>query len=594
MDTVPPPMDEWKDINWQQGERNVFKLQKRIYQATQRGDLKTAHRLQRLLIKSRSAKLLATRRVTQDNRGKNTAGVDGVKTLTPPQRLELAHSLHLSNKAKPTRRVWIPKPNSTEQRPLGIPTIADRAVQALAKLALEPEWEAKFEPNSYGFRPGRSVHDAVAALYLALRSKAKYVLDADIAKCFERINHQALLHKLGTFPQLRRAVRGWLKAAVREGSELFPTEAGTPQGGVISPLLANIALHGLEAAVQAAFPAKQIKGRVVTTPLVIRYADDFVCVHPDLAVIEQVRQVVSDWLAQMGLELKPSKTRISHTLMKHDGSVGFEFLGFGIRQYQQGKAHRRKKGRRATLATWGLKTKITPSKQAVHRHWQAVRAVFKHHQNTSQAALINHLNPLVRGWSQYYSTVAASKTFARLGNQSYAKLRSWAKRHHPQKSGHWVAQKYWRLETGKWTFATRAGVRLYQYSQTHIQRHVKVQGRRSPYDGDWVYWTGRMSKQPDVPIRVASLLRRQHGRCAYCKLYFKAEDVMEVDHIMPRSQGGRDVNTNCQLLHRHCHDSKTVNDGSLKRGGADDNSQAIEEPDEVKACAMSRIEELPA
>jgi RNA-directed DNA polymerase len=204
--------------------------------------------------------------VTQDNRGKKTAGVDGIKSLNPQQRLHLAQTLTLPQTASPTRRVWIPKPGKEEKRPLSIPTIHSRAQQALAKLALEPEWEARFEPNSYGFRPGRGCHDAIAAIFHAICQKPKYVLDADIAKCFDRINHQALLDKLQTFPKMDRAIRAWLKAGVLDGEELYPTDEGVPQGGPISPLLANIALHGLEEAVAVDHP----KARV------IRYADDLV------------------------------------------------------------------------------------------------------------------------------------------------------------------------------------------------------------------------------------------------------------------------------------------------------------------------------
>jgi RNA-directed DNA polymerase len=246
MDTVETPMYGWNSIRWKKLQRDVFKLQKRIYRASDRGDVRTVHKLQRLLMMSRSAKLLAVRRVTQDNQGKKTAGVDGVKALTPSQRLTLAKTLRVGNKAKPVRRVWIPKPGTTEQRPLGIPTVHDRALQTLVKLALEPEWEAKFEPNSYGFRPGRSCHDAIEAIFSSMRRKAKYVLDADIAKCFDRINHQALLDKLQTNPKLRRQIKAWLKSGVVDNGSLFPTEQGTMQGGTISPLLANVALHGME------------------------------------------------------------------------------------------------------------------------------------------------------------------------------------------------------------------------------------------------------------------------------------------------------------------------------------------------------------
>lgn len=268
---------EWRQINWRKAEKAVFKLQKRIYRASNRGDVKTVRRLQKTLMKSWYARALAVRRVTQDNQGKKTAGVDGVKSLTPKQRLNLVGNLKLGTKVSPTRRVWIPKPGTEEKRPLGIPTMKDRALQALVKLALEPEWEAKFEPNSYGFRPGRSCHDAIEAVFSSIRLKPKYVLDADIAKCFDRIDHEALLNKMNTFPTIRRQVRAWLKAGVMDSMQYFDTSEGTPQGGVISPLLANIALHGMEERIKQYAETLKGKKRDNRTAIsLIRYADDFV------------------------------------------------------------------------------------------------------------------------------------------------------------------------------------------------------------------------------------------------------------------------------------------------------------------------------
>ena len=343
MSTSVTMMYEWDQTPWRKLERSVFKLQKRIYQASSRGDVKAVHRLQRLLIKSKGAALLAVRRVTQDNRGKKTAGVDGLASFSRKQKLHLARKVKsdpMVPKAKPVRRVWIPKPGKDEKRPLGIPVMEDRARQALAKMVLEPEWEAKFEPHSYGFRPGRSCHDAVEAIFDQMRNVPKYVLDADIAKCFDRIDHKALLKKLHTFAALRRAVRAWLKAGVMDGGTLFPTSEGAPQGGVISPLLANVALHGLATVIEDAFP--QMKrlppdGRLTRwKPGVIRYADDFVVFHRDREAIEHVKEIVAEWLKGMGLEMKPSKTRITHTLEVVDGLVGFDFLGFHFRQYTRG------------------------------------------------------------------------------------------------------------------------------------------------------------------------------------------------------------------------------------------------------------------
>lgn len=229
------PMDRWETLPWKHLQRNVFKLQKRIYRASCRDDVRTVHRLQRLLLKSRSARLLAVRKVAQENQGKRSAGVDGVKSLTPSQRLALAQTLKLGQKAQPVRRVWIPKPQSAELRPLGIPVMANRAGQALLTAALEPEWEARFEPNSYGFRPGRSCQDAIDAIFASIAGQAKYVLDADIAHCFDRLSHAAILTAVHTSPSIRRQLKAWLTAGVVQNGELFPTPVGTIQGGNLTP-----------------------------------------------------------------------------------------------------------------------------------------------------------------------------------------------------------------------------------------------------------------------------------------------------------------------------------------------------------------------
>jgi RNA-directed DNA polymerase len=567
---------EWNQVNWRKLERKVYKLQKRIYRASQRGDVKAVRKLQKTLMKSWSARALAVRRVTQDNQGKKTAGVDGVKSLTPKQRLSLVVNLKLSSKVAPTRRVWIPKPGTEEKRPLGIPTMNDRALQALVKLALEPEWEARFEPNSYGFRPGRSCHDAIEAIFLSIKQKPKYVLDADIAKCFDRIDHETLIRKLNTFPTIRRQIRAWLKAGVMDGKQLFPTSEGTPQGGVISPLLANIALHGMEERIKQY--AETMTGRKQANRqnlCVIRYADDFVILHEDITVVQRCKEIISEWLQGMGLELKPSKTRLAHTLNQYEQEKpGFDFLGFTIQQFPVGKYHSKQ----------GFKTIITPSKQKQKVHYDQIASVIKTHKAAPQAALISRLNPIIRGWANYYATVVSKVAYTDIDNLTYQKLRAWAKRRHPKKSGKWVANKYWQSINGNnWVFATRNGktiIRLLNHADTSIMRHVKVKGESSTYDGNLVYWSSRMGKNPEMPTRVAKLLKVQKGKCAHCGLHFREEDVIEVDHIIPKSKGGRDEYKNLQLLHRHCHDEKTRFDGSLR--GTRDKSQVIEEPDEVK------------
>jgi RNA-directed DNA polymerase len=574
----------WQSIDWKTADRQVFKLQKRIYRANQNGNVKVVHKLQRLLTTSYYGKLLATRRVTQDNQGKKTAGVDGVKSLTPKQRLEMVKNLKLGNKVKPSRRVWIPKPNTDEKRPLGIPTMYERALQALVKLALEPQWESNFEDNSYGFRPTRNPHDAIEAILKSIKQKAKYVLDADIAKCFDKINHDKLLDKLLTYPTLRNQIKSWLKSGVIDNGELFPTAEGTPQRGVISPLLANIALHGMELKIKSYAETLKGKGSKTNrrdTISLIRFADDFVILHENLEVIKECQVIIQDWLNELGLELKASKTKISHTLNKIDGNVGFDFLGFTIRQYPQGKNHSGKNSHGKIL---GFKTTITPSKEKIKTHIKKVGDVIRSHKSSPQSALIKELNPIVRGWSNYYSTVVSKDIFSNCDHKIYLQLKRWAERRHPKKSKSWVTSKYWHTRGNRnWCFSTKEGNEgfiLRTHAETPIVRHVKVKGEKSLYDGDLIYWSSRLGKHPEVSKEKATLLKKQKGKCTYCNLFFKDGDLMETDHITPKSLGGDNSIKNKQLLHRHCHDDKTANDGSLNR--IYDKDSQPEKPCEVK------------
>ncbi|GHT96088.1 hypothetical protein FACS1894122_14140 [Alphaproteobacteria bacterium] len=446
---------KWDEINWRKLERSVFKLQKRIYQASKSGDGKRVHRLQKLLLKSKSAKLLAVRRVTQLNKGKKTAGIDGVKSLAPTQRIRLAETLKLDEKSKPVRRIWIPKPGKTEKRPLGIPIMADRAKQALAKLVLEPEWEAKFEPNSYGFRPARSCQDAAVAIFRAINLKNAYVLDADIKGCFDNIDHSALLEKLNTFPKLRRVIRGWLKAGILEGEIFQKSRAGTPQGGVISPLLANIVLHGLECETKKALKTdlfnymKETRGKASHMQsqgniAIIRYADDFVVIHESLELIEKAKEFVQQWLKQIGLKLSETKTRITHTLKPIDGcAVGFKFLGFWIRQYYVKCCKR------------GYITLIKPSPDGQKRHREIIRERINKLKAATQETVIKTLNPVIRGWANYYKSQVARKAFESADNYMFGRLWKWARWRHPHKGLKWIKRKYFRQhKNAKWRFLT--------------------------------------------------------------------------------------------------------------------------------------------
>jgi len=533
-------IEDWKSLPWKDIERNVFRLQQRIYQAERRGDYKQVHNLQRLLIHSWYARCLAVRRVSQDNRGKRTPGVDGVANLTPVQRMVLVGKLRdLTNwQVDAIRRTYIEKRGTSELRGLGIPTISDRACQAVVKLALEPEWEAKFGPNSYGFRPGRSAHDAMEAIFNHIRLKPKYVLDTDIEKCFDNIAREPLEHKLNAIGPIARLVRGWLRAGILDGDTILFPEAGVPQGGVASPLLCNVALHGLEQALISVSSRFRIA--------VIRYADDLVILCEDLETLLQVKQVAETWLAEVGLRLKPSKTRVTHTLDEHEGNVGFDFLGFNVRQHPVGRYHTR-----TYRGKPGIKTLIKPSKKACKRQLAEVREVIRKHKGAPQAALIKALTPKIRGWTQYYSTCVAKKTFDWMDYQLYHKLYRWARFRHPRKSGKWCYGKYWKQYGNRKNFGDGTAW-LVKYADMPIRRHVKVRGDKSPYDGDWPYWIKRRGRDPTKSLRVLNLLKRQKCHCGLCGLYFAAEDVIEVHHWDRDRLNNRYANL--VMLHGHCHD----------------------------------------
>jgi RNA-directed DNA polymerase len=558
----------WRELPWRKLEQHVYRIQKRIYRASQRGNHRQVDKLQKLLLKSEAARLLAVRRVTQDNQGKKTTGVDGVKSVPPKERFLMVRQLHTKrwNTRKnppPVRRVWIPKPGKAEKRPLGIPTMMERAKQALVKMALEPEWEAVFEPNSYGFRPGRSAHDAIGAIFNGIRLKPKFVFDADIKGCFDNINHEALLEKLSTYPALTHLIRGWLKAGVLEGQDFTPTEEGTPQGGVISPLLANVALHGMEEVAKEGFATHNSAER----PILVRYADDFVILYSDRAELQRVAERVTAWLAEMGLQLSQKKTRMTHTLNACEGSVGFDFLGYTVRQFRVGKTHT---GKDTWQRPLGFKTLIRPSKEAIKRHTQEIGRKLRELRSAPQEAVISKLNPIIRGWCNYHRWVVCSRAFHRCEQITFQQLVRWGVARHPGKAKAWVSQKYFRRLDERTVFGTRVKdeegnltlIHVRKHVETHKEEWVKVKGEASPYDGNLLYWAKRLKQHPLVKSEKAKLLQKQQWRCPQCGLYFKEGDVLEIDHDIPIAIGGKGISTK-YVYHRHCHDEKTVRDMEL-------------------------------
>nr|ALO20869.1 putative reverse transcriptase [Chlamydomonas nivalis] len=562
----------WKEICWQGVDERIYRIQSRIYKARKSGNIQKTHWLQNKLIHSADAKLSAVRLVTTLNRGKNTAGIDGARKLNDKEKMILARNLSLNGKAQPIRRVWIPKPGKTEKRPLGIPTVQDRAKQALAKLALEPEWEAIFEPNSYGFRPGRSTHDAIEAIFSCLHhGRPKLIYDADIRKCFDRINHDALINKLKTFPLMKNQIQAWLKAGVMESfakrnkEQTTPTEMGTPQGGVISPLLANIAMHGLEEHLKDFVSNLKINPRPNAFGKekkrqalgVIRYADDFVIIHENKEIMPLCIAEAKNWLIKMGLEISEEKSSI------RDSRQGIKFLGFKITLVRKAKRY---------------KVKIVPSKDNTKRFLEKIKNVIQKSKSCSAYQLIERLRPITLGWANYFRYCECGEVFNKLNDKIFRKLRAWVFRRDTRNGRRFVKEKYFpsnktytydgRKHQNNWILNGKQKDKGGQIKENILPsiswvkscKHVKILGSRSPFDGDNVYWAIRNLKYSNLPVRVKRLLKSQKGKCTICKKKFTVLDKMEVDHITPTFKGGKDRYDNLQLLHVQCHVNKTAAD----------------------------------
>ena len=476
------------EVDWTKIREEVRRLQVRIAKATQEGRWGKVRALQRLLTHSQSGKLLAVKRVTE-NRGKNTPGVDGEIWRTPAAKSRGVESLRRHGyQPSPPRRVYIPKSNG-KQRPLGIPTMKDRAMQALWKLALEPVAETTADPNSYGFRPERSTADAIGQCFtiLARSNAAEWILEGDIRGCFDNLSHEWLLENT---PMDREVLRKWLKAGFIDENTFFATEEGTPQGGIISPVLANMALDGLEEALRARFGRRGSK-RSRYKVNVVRYADDFIVTGASKEVLKtEVRPVVEQFMSTRGLELSQEKTRITHI------EEGFDFLGQNVRKY-------------------GGKLLIKPSKKNVKAFLGKLRGVVKENKMARQRNLILLLNPIIRGWAQYHRHVVASKTFATVDHRIWRTLWYWSKRRHPNKSAQWVMEKYFRTRgSRKWVFGARdrllddthRWVDLYLAADVFIRRHPKIKGQANPFDPAWDDYFAQRKRHK---VEASGLARRK-------------------------------------------------------------------------------------
>ena len=542
----------WTGIDWFNVSQEVRKLQTRIVKAVKDNNWSKVKRLQWILSHSFSAKALAVRRVTE-NRGKRTAGVDDITWPTTADKVSAIASLKRRGyNPLALRRVYIPKSNG-KLRPLGIPTMKDRAMQALYKSALEPVAETLADPHSYGFRPERSTHDALEKAMVTLwqQGSARWVLEGDIKGCFDNISHDWLVKNV---PMDRDILRKWLKSGYVDKKVFHDTDAGTPQGGVISPLLANIALDGLEKCLENAFGhrARNHRRYARTQWSYVRYADDFISSGRSREFLEnEALPLVQQFMRERGLELSVEKTKVTHM------RDGFDFLGQNIRRYEgeQGRKWHR--------------TFLKPAKKGIKNFLDKIRKVIDENKTAKQEELIYLLNPIIRGWANYHRFAVSKRIFSLVDMHIWKALWRWACRRHPAKGRYWVKDRYFPKRGGRtWTFGYKTGVklkdgkdqifRLVYASETPIERWTQIKGEANPFDPAWdSYFEKRAGLKWTLSVpgrrKLAYLWWRQRGICPVCKDSITKITGWHVHHIVRRTDGGSDNANNLCLLHETCH-----------------------------------------
>jgi RNA-directed DNA polymerase len=562
----PAGRTDWDRTDWRKANRIVTNLRQRIFKAARANDHRKVRSLQKLMLRSRSNILMSVRRVTQVNAGRNTPGMDKVLVKTPAARGKLVDQLSTSTpwRAKPVRRVYIPKKSdSSKRRPLGIPTIIDRCLQATVKNALEPFWESKFEGSSYGFRPRRNAHDAIEKVYNFARpnTRKKVVVDADIKGAFDNISQEFLLKTLGDVPG-RALIKQWLKAGYLEDGKHHDTPTGTPQGGVISPLLLNIALHGMEAALGVQHDSQ---GANRGKRAVVRYADDFVVFcETEEDALEVRDKILRPWLAERGLSLSSEKTRIVQL------TEGFDFLGFNVRRYAKPQT-----------AKSGFKLLIRPSKKAVLGKLKELREQWRALRGHNIKTVLRKLNPIIRGWANYNRTVIASKTFNKLDAWMFRRALSYAKHSHPNKSWRWRRERYWgrwnKERDDHWVFGDKhTGKYLLKFSWFKIERHELVRGTSSPDDPELrdYWWERQKVNAKHLSAGDIDMANDQGWVCRLCGMDLINGEELHRHHEIPRAKGGSNARGNRELVHLYCHQQETKRQfGAVKDSPPADESQ---------------------